>query len=63
MQVLFYCYFLYVLSCNKSVLLKPVLIKSFEVKRPAQNAESCSKVAEHNLFMRPSRGMSQHELD
>ena len=66
----------------KSVLIKPVLIKSFEMKRPfmvwigfisiccskvakegknclrllvlqrvAQNAKSCSKVAEHNLFM------------
>ena len=79
MQVLFYCISLVVII---SVLIKPVLIKSFEMKQPfmvwigfisiccakvakdgkscprllvlqrvAQNAKSCSKVAEHNLFM------------
>ena len=84
MQVLFYfiVILLYALVVIKSVLIKPVLIKSFEMKRPfmlwigfisiccskvakegkscprllvlqrvAQNAKSCSKVAEHNLFM------------
>ena len=62
MQVLFYCHLLYILSFNKILRNETTFMvwigfisiccsKVAILQRVAQNAKSCSKAAEHNLFM------------